>query len=100
MKICLFGISGIALGKHNVKDPRLDQAHQLVEAQKKTYAQVDVVDEKEMLTADAILTTDTRRKSAAATMKVGKETLTIAGVCKGSGMIGPKLSGSPGKARG
>src|SRR5438477_4480214 len=56
MKISLFGIQGIALGKHNVKDPRLDQAHQLVEAQKKTYAQVDVVDEKEMLTADAILT--------------------------------------------
>src|SRR5207248_9950738 len=41
----------------NVKDPRLDQAHQLVEAQKKTYAQVEVVAEKEMLTADAILTT-------------------------------------------
>jgi len=57
VKICLFGISGIALGKHNVKDPRLDQAHQLVEAQKKTYAQVDLVEEKEMLTADAILTT-------------------------------------------
>ena len=57
MKICLFGIPGIALGKHNVKDPRLDQAHKLVEAQKKTYAQVDVVEEKEMLTADAILTT-------------------------------------------
>lgn len=37
MKICLFGISGIALGRHNVKDPRLDQADQLVEAQKKTY---------------------------------------------------------------
>ena len=57
MKICLFGIPGIALGKHNVKDPRLDQAHKLVEAQKKTYAQVDVVEEKEMLTADSILTT-------------------------------------------
>jgi hypothetical protein len=56
MKICLFGISGIALGKHNLKDPRLDQADSLVEAEKKTYAQVDVVDEKEMLTADAILT--------------------------------------------
>src|SRR6266513_3246035 len=56
MKICLFGISGIVLGKHNLKDPRLDQAHKLVEAQKKTYAQVDVVEEKEMLTADAILT--------------------------------------------
>jgi len=57
MKICLFGVSGIALGKHNVKDPRLDQVDKLVEAQKKTYAQVDVVPEKEMLTADAILTT-------------------------------------------
>src|SRR5438046_10046836 len=56
MKICLFGISGIVLGKHNLKDPRLDQAHELVEAQKKTYAQADVVEEKEMLTSDAILT--------------------------------------------
>jgi len=57
MKISLFGIQGIALGKHNVKDPRLDQADKLVEAQKKTCAQVDVVEEKEMLTADAVLTT-------------------------------------------
>lgn len=56
MKISLFGVSGIALGKHNLKDPRLDQANKLVEAQKRTYAQVDVVEEKEMLTADAILT--------------------------------------------
>jgi ribosome-binding ATPase YchF (GTP1/OBG family) len=56
MKICLFGISGIALGKHNIKDPRLDQADKFVEAQKKTYAQVDVAAEKEMVTADAILT--------------------------------------------
>jgi ribosome-binding ATPase YchF (GTP1/OBG family) len=57
MKICLFGVSGIVLGKHNIKDPRLDQTHKLVEAQKKTYAQADVVDEKEMITSDAILTT-------------------------------------------
>src|SRR5258705_8967460 len=56
MKICLFGVSGIALGKHNIKDPRLDQAHELVEAQKKSYAQADVVEEKEMITSDAILT--------------------------------------------
>ena len=56
MKICLFGISGIALGKHNLKDPRLDQADKLIEAQKKTYAQVDVVEEKELLTCDAIVT--------------------------------------------
>lgn len=59
MKICLFGISGIAPGKHNLKDPRLDQADQLVEAQKKTCAQVDVVEEKELLTCDAIVTTHT-----------------------------------------
>src|SRR5213080_1110759 len=57
MKISLFGIQGIPLGKHNVKDPRLDQADKLVEAQKKTYAQADVVEEKEMLTSDSILTT-------------------------------------------
>src|SRR6185503_10373307 len=56
MKICLFGVPGVALGKHNIKDPRLDQAHDLVEADKKTYAQVDVVGEKEMITSDAILT--------------------------------------------
>lgn len=56
MKICLFGISGIAPGKHNLKDPRLDQVDQLVEAQKKAYAQVDVVAEKELLTCDAVLT--------------------------------------------
>ena len=54
MKISLFGVSGIALGKHNVKDPRLDQADKLVEAQKKAYTQVDVVEEKEMLTADEL----------------------------------------------
>ncbi len=57
MKICLFGVAGIVAGKHNIKDPRLDQAHKLVEAQKKTYAQADVVEEKEMITSDAILTT-------------------------------------------
>src|SRR5213076_2512132 len=56
MKFCLFGISGITLGKHNIKDPRLDQADKLVEAQKKTYAQVDIVEEKELLIVDAVLT--------------------------------------------
>jgi ribosome-binding ATPase YchF (GTP1/OBG family) len=56
MKFCLFGISGIVVGKHNIKDPRLDQTDKLVEAQKKTYAQVDIVEEKELLTCDAVLT--------------------------------------------
>jgi glutamate N-acetyltransferase/amino-acid N-acetyltransferase len=41
--------------------------------------------------ADGICTTDTRRKMAAVSFKVGRETVTIAGVCKGAGMIGPRM---------
>jgi hypothetical protein len=55
MKIALFGISEIKLGKHNLKDPRMDQADKLVEADKKAYAQVDIVSEEELSDADAIL---------------------------------------------
>jgi hypothetical protein len=54
MKICLFGIAAVPLGKHNVKDARLDEADRLVEAKKKTYVQVDVADDKEIVTADVI----------------------------------------------
>ncbi|MGD0390526.1 MAG: bifunctional glutamate N-acetyltransferase/amino-acid acetyltransferase ArgJ, partial [Tepidisphaeraceae bacterium] len=42
--------------------------------------------------AQAILTTDTRRKSAATRFRAGKQWITVAGVCKGSGMIGPRLA--------
>ena len=55
MKICLFNLPGIAAGKHNLKDPRLDEADRLVEAKKKTYAQIDLVGPEEALTADSIL---------------------------------------------
>lgn len=41
--------------------------------------------------ADAILTTDLKRKAAAVEFKVGRETIRIAGVTKGSGMIGPRI---------
>lgn len=41
--------------------------------------------------ADAILTTDTRRKTAATEFKIGRRRVTLAGVTKGSGMIGPRL---------
>jgi ribosome-binding ATPase YchF (GTP1/OBG family) len=57
MKIALFGVAGIKLGKHNLKDPRFDQADKLVEADKKTYAQVDIIDQEQLLDADAILGT-------------------------------------------
>ncbi len=55
MKIALIGISEIKLGKHNLKDPRFDQTDKMVEADKKTYAQVDVLGEDQLLDADSIL---------------------------------------------
>lgn len=55
MKIALFGFTDIKLGKHNLKDPRLDHADKLVEADKKTYAQVDVIGEDQLQDADAVL---------------------------------------------
>jgi ribosome-binding ATPase YchF (GTP1/OBG family) len=60
MKICVIGIPGIPEGKHNIKDPRLDHAHQLVEAKKKTYAQVDVAGEGASADADVILVSSDR----------------------------------------
>jgi glutamate N-acetyltransferase/amino-acid N-acetyltransferase len=45
--------------------------------------------------ADAIMTTDTRRKSAAGAFTIARSKAIIAGVCKGSGMIGPRLAATP-----
>ncbi len=42
--------------------------------------------------ATAIMTTDTRMKLASAEFEVGKKTVRIAGVCKGSGMIHPNMA--------
>ncbi|MBP7977491.1 MAG: DUF933 domain-containing protein [Verrucomicrobia bacterium] len=61
MKIALFGCADIKVGKHNLKDPRLDQADKLVEAGKKTYAQADVIGEDQLLEADGILATQESR---------------------------------------
>ena len=41
--------------------------------------------------AEAIMTTDTRRKEAAVTLEIGGKTVTVAGMCKGSGMIHPNM---------
>ena len=58
MRIALFGISELKLGKHNLKDPRLDQADKLVEADNKTYAQVELISQDDLPDADAILALD------------------------------------------
>jgi glutamate N-acetyltransferase/amino-acid N-acetyltransferase len=42
--------------------------------------------------ATAIMTTDTRMKLASTEIAVGKKTVRIAGVCKGSGMIHPNMA--------
>jgi len=48
--------------------------------------------EHALLFADAILTTDTKRKAAAVQFKIGRDVVRLAGVCKGSGMIGPRMA--------
>lgn len=45
MKISVFSIPEISLGKHNVKDVRLDQVENIARAKKKTYVQVELVGE-------------------------------------------------------
>ena len=55
MKIGVFAIPEIALGRQNVKYVRLDQADKLVKAKKKTYPQVELVGEDGALEADVII---------------------------------------------
>lgn len=42
--------------------------------------------------AEAILTTDTRRKEIAIELKIGRSTVRIGGICKGAGMIQPGMA--------
>lgn len=56
MKIGIFALSEINLGKHNIKDKRLDDVDKLVRAKKKTYIQIEAVGEDSLLDADAIIT--------------------------------------------
>lgn len=42
--------------------------------------------------ADAIMTTDTVRKLASRTIELDGQAVTVAGICKGSGMIAPQLA--------
>src|SRR5712692_2030638 len=45
--------------------------------------------------AEAIMTTDTRRKEIAVEFKIGKSTIRVGGICKGAGMIQPGMSRTP-----
>jgi hypothetical protein len=56
LKISAFSIPDIPLGKHNIKDNRLDQVEAISKSKKKTYIQVELVAEDACFDADAILT--------------------------------------------
>jgi len=56
MKIAIFLLPEIKLGKVNVKDSRLDEVDKITKAKKKTYVQVDLVGEDALYEADAIIT--------------------------------------------
>ena len=55
MKIAVFSIPEITLGKHNIKDSRLDQVDSITKSKKKTYIQVELVGDDAILDTDAIL---------------------------------------------
>jgi hypothetical protein len=61
MKISIFAIPEIALGKRSIKDPRLDQVDNITKAKKKTYLQVELVGEESALDADAIMVLENAR---------------------------------------
>lgn len=55
MKISAFAIPEAVLGKHNVKNDKLDQADKLVKSKKKTYPHVELAGENAAVEADVII---------------------------------------------
>ena len=61
MKISVFAVPDIPLGKRNIKDRRLDEVDSITKAKKKTYIQVELVGEDAASDADAILVAESSR---------------------------------------
>lgn len=55
MKIAIFSIPQLPPGKHNIKDPRLDEINKLTGSKKKTYVQIELIDEAQAIDAHAVL---------------------------------------------
>jgi len=55
MKIAVYNLADFPIGKHNVRDSRLDELDKFIKAKKKTYLQVEIVGPDNLLEADAIL---------------------------------------------
>jgi hypothetical protein len=61
VKISIFSLPEITLGKHSIKDSRLDQVYKTAKSKKETYIQVELVSGDAVTDADAILAaTDAR----------------------------------------
>lgn len=72
------------IGSQMPLDRILSGVEQLAEAKRDTI-------EAGTLAAEAIMTTDTISKQAAVQIEIGGRTVTIGGMCKGSGMIHPNM---------
>jgi hypothetical protein len=55
MKISVFSIPEIKLGKSSVKDSRLDEVDKITKAKKKTYVQLELAAQDTLFEADAVL---------------------------------------------
>jgi glutamate N-acetyltransferase / amino-acid N-acetyltransferase len=79
--VCSTGRIGISMPMENVKRGIKACAPSLASSSENAQA-----------TADAIMTSDTRRKEVAVEFKIGKSAVRIGGICKGAGMIEPKMT--------
>jgi hypothetical protein len=55
MKICLFSLPDLPVGKQSIKDERLDQVDKITKSKKKTYIQVELTKDGEILDADVVV---------------------------------------------
>ncbi len=79
--VCSTGRIGVSMPMKNVERGIRDCAPLLAKSTKNA-RQV----------AEAIMTTDTRRKEIAVEFKIGRSTVRIGGICKGAGMIAPGMN--------
>ncbi|PIP19246.1 MAG: hypothetical protein COT38_01855 [Candidatus Omnitrophica bacterium CG08_land_8_20_14_0_20_41_16] len=61
MKIGIFSIPEIPLGKQNIKDERLDQVDKITKSKKKVYIQVELTGQDGVLDSDVVLATKEAR---------------------------------------
>ena len=64
----------------------------LVAGMKSAAASLAATPEAALAANKAVMTTDTRPKQAAVQVKIGGRTVTVGGMCKGSGMIEPNMA--------